>query len=361
MLKYILLHTLLLIFTINCYSQEAKISFEKREINLGNIKEEKGEVSFDLRFANTGKSPLLIRNVKGSCGCTTPEWSRKPILPGEKSIIKITIDPKNRKGTFDKSVTITTNTSPASHVIQIKGKIIPRPKTVIDYYPLNMDGLRFKKEHIPLMNITNSMKLNTSIGYINTNTVPLRIERIDNLQHIKTNYSKQVIPPNEKGELYIYFDAKEKNDWGFTIDTLKFSINGIHKPEYILIVSSTIKEDFSLLTPEEKIKAPIAIFNHTLFNFNTAEKGSIQKDNLEIENKGKSVLIIRKIICSCKDINITYLKKDIKPGEKTEISIIFATKNRLGLQNKYITFITNDPNKPIVKYKITGVIQNIKR
>jgi len=361
MFKHILLYTFLLIFTFNGYSQKTKISFEKGEINLGTIKEEKGKVSFNLRFTNTGKLPLLIRKVKGSCGCTTPEWSKKPLLPGKKSLIKITIDPKNRKGTFDKSVTITSNTSPASHIIHIKGEIIPRPKSVIDYFPLDMNGLRFKKKHIPLMNIKSTLKINTITEYINTKKFPVKVERIDKNQHIRTKFSSEVVAPNKIGKLYIFFDAKKKNDWGFTIDTLKFSINGIYKPEYKIIVSSTIREDFSVLTTKEKGNAPKAGFSHTTYNFKTTSKNSTIKDNLVIENKGKTMLIIRKIISSCKDINIRYLKKRIKPGEKTDFSIIFATKNRLGLQNKYITFITNDPNKSIIKYKITGVIQNIKR
>lgn len=276
-------------------------------------------------------------------------------------MIKITINPKNRKGTFNKSVTVTTNTSPAINVIRIKGKIIPRPKTILDYFPMDMAGLRFKKEHIPLMNIKNTNKINTFTEYINTLKTPVKIKRIDNLSHIVTKFSSEVIVPNKKGKLYIFFDTNKKNDWGFTIDTLKFSINGVHKPEYKIIVSSTIVENFATLTDIQKSNAPKASLNHTTYNFKNSPKSKTIKDNLVIENKGKSLLIIRKIISTCKDIDIKQLKKQIKPGEKSTFSINFNTKKRLGLQNKYITFITNDPNRSIIKYKMTGVIENIKQ
>lgn len=361
MLKHLILHTVLLLFTINCFSQGAKISFEKKEFNIGTIKEENGQLQLKLRFSNTGKTPLLIRNVKGSCGCTVPKWPVRPILPGRRGQIDITVDPKNRKGMLNKSITIISNTRPAVNVISIKGKILPRPKTVVDYYPWNMDGLRFKKEHLPLMNIKHTSKISLFAEFINNSKKNIVVKRIDKIAHISTKFSAGTVAPNKKGKLYINFDAQKKNDWGFTIDTLKFSINGIQKPEYQLIVSSTIVENFAVMTEEQKKNAPKLVANHTTFDFKNSTKGKIINDKLVFENKGKSVLHIRKIVSRCRDISIKYNKLEVKPGEKLTFNISYNPKKRLGLQNKSITFITNDPKRSIVKYKLSGVIKNTKQ
>lgn len=94
-----------LFMTSNIYAQE--ITFETQKINYGTITQgANGERYFS--FTNTGAFPLVIQNAQKSCGCTIPTWPKEPILPGEKSKIKVKYD-TNRLGNFTKYVTITSN------------------------------------------------------------------------------------------------------------------------------------------------------------------------------------------------------------------------------------------------------------
>lgn len=63
------------------------IRVEEKEYNFGKLR--KGD-SIDHAFMveNTGSNPLIIKMVKASCGCTTVDWTRQPILPGQTGIIK---------------------------------------------------------------------------------------------------------------------------------------------------------------------------------------------------------------------------------------------------------------------------------
>ena len=98
-----------------------QISFETEVINYGNI--EKGADGVrEFKFTNTGKSPLIISNARGSCGCTVPTWPKEPIKPGESSSIKVKYD-TNRPGPINKSVTITSNAKTPTKVLRIKGNI----------------------------------------------------------------------------------------------------------------------------------------------------------------------------------------------------------------------------------------------
>ena len=98
------------------------MTFEAMEVDYGVI-EQNGEPLRVLKFTNTGDEPLVIKNCKGSCGCTVPEWAKEPIMPGEESEIKIRYA-TNRLGKFSKTVTITTNEGDVPHVITVKGEVL---------------------------------------------------------------------------------------------------------------------------------------------------------------------------------------------------------------------------------------------
>ncbi len=79
--------------------------------------------SHEFTFTNNGKEPLIISNVKASCGCTTPEWPKEPIMPGETSAITAVYNSKGRPGPFNKSITITSNAYTPTKRLFIKGKV----------------------------------------------------------------------------------------------------------------------------------------------------------------------------------------------------------------------------------------------
>lgn len=101
----------------------AQIQFEKESHDYGTIeKDANGDCVFI--FKNTGNSPLILENVKGSCSCTVPKWPTEPILPGEKGEIKVHYNTAN-SGPINKSVTITSNAvNEPVKVVRIKGNVL---------------------------------------------------------------------------------------------------------------------------------------------------------------------------------------------------------------------------------------------
>ena len=98
-----------------------EIVFEKELHDFGQI-DQGGNGTYEFKFKNTGKEPLIISDAKGSCGCTVPSWPKEPIKPGSSSTIKVTYDTK-RVGTFSKSVTITSNAKSSVKTLSIKGDV----------------------------------------------------------------------------------------------------------------------------------------------------------------------------------------------------------------------------------------------
>ena len=131
-----------LLFSTATYAQEAKandkainfaktdipnpnagvLSFETEEIDYGTIQQNADGVRI-FKFTNTGKDPIVITQVKTSCGCTVPTYSKEPVLAGASGEIQIKYA-TNRIGKFTKTITIMSNASEPNKVIRIKGEVL---------------------------------------------------------------------------------------------------------------------------------------------------------------------------------------------------------------------------------------------
>lgn len=110
------------LFTFGMAQNDAKITFEKTTHDFGTI-EEGPTLTTKFEFKNEGKEPLILENVKASCGCTVPSWPKEPILPGQTSSIEVKYNTVKRPGSFNKSVTITSNATESTKVVYIKGNV----------------------------------------------------------------------------------------------------------------------------------------------------------------------------------------------------------------------------------------------
>jgi hypothetical protein len=103
-------------------TQPSKISWKEDSYNFGDI--EKGKpVSHEFTFKNTTDQTILITNVKASCGCTATNYTKTPIKPGETGSVTATYN-AHSVGSFNKTVTVTTNDSDVKKVLIIKGKVL---------------------------------------------------------------------------------------------------------------------------------------------------------------------------------------------------------------------------------------------
>lgn len=80
-------------------------------------------VSVNFIFSNKGKTPLVIYDVKASCGCTVPTWPKAPIKPDGKSLIKVDFETKKQKGVFTKTIFVESNANEDVILLKLKGKV----------------------------------------------------------------------------------------------------------------------------------------------------------------------------------------------------------------------------------------------
>ena len=115
----------LILFLIACSSnvqhRDATINFKKLEHDFGDLTYKEPD-SCAFEFINPGQSALFVNNVKSSCGCTVPVWTKKPVMPGSKGEIKIKYD-SDFPGAFHKTITVYFNGENSPVTLKIKGKV----------------------------------------------------------------------------------------------------------------------------------------------------------------------------------------------------------------------------------------------
>ncbi|MBO4805091.1 MAG: DUF1573 domain-containing protein [Paludibacteraceae bacterium] len=336
-----------------------EISFDTLVHNFGTFPEETGKVSCTFTFKNTGGADLVLQKVKASCGCTTPEWTKTPVAPGETGTVIATYNASGRPGAFTKTITVTSNAGDKR--LTIKGEVIPKAAKIEDQYQIDFNGLRLKKKHV-YMNAVEYENGKTERVQIVNNTKEDMVVSFKNVPaYMEIKSSPEKLKAGEKGTIDVTI-KKNAGEWGSISEDVEVLVNG--KPvvkdgkNSVISIHGNIQENFASLTAEEKANAPVVKVG------NVIKLGEIKADTKKtfkftVSNDGKSDLYIRKASADSKAINLTAPSKPIKPGKKADIKLEINTKGfAAGDFTNRVTLITNDPNnKGISVLQINGVIK----
>ena len=129
-MKKLALMALVAFIGFTAQAQQAKISFKEDTVDYGNIAKGSDGVRV-FEFTNTGDAPLIISDVKSSCGCTVPKKPDGPIAPGASSTIQVKYD-TNRVGPIRKTVTVYSNASEPMVALKIKGEVLGDTASVLE-------------------------------------------------------------------------------------------------------------------------------------------------------------------------------------------------------------------------------------
>ena len=143
MKKLLVFITVLIGFT-SLAQKGPKIEFKDKDntIDYGKVTKEEDSGLRVFEFTNTGNQPLLIKDVKSSCGCTVPSFSKDPIMPGKTG--KIEVKYNMNPGPIRKTITVESNAVNVDEgrvALKIKGEVIIKP----------VENLLEKKTKSPLM------------------------------------------------------------------------------------------------------------------------------------------------------------------------------------------------------------------
>ena len=321
------------------------LKFSETQHDFGVFREKAGRQTFNFIITNTGNQPLVIQKVTASCGCTTPEWTRQPIAPGGQGKVTAIYDPANRPGVFDKTLTVYTNTKPASTTLTIKGEVTPREKTVEELFTFPVGAVRFESNNLAFTNVRKTEMKNKEMQIINTSAAPVKVEFDILPAHLTLKAEPETLKPGQKGRVTGTYDGTKNSGWGYVNDMVKIKLNSVLQENVYYYVSANLVEDFSSLSKEDMANAPVFKLVTATANLGKI-KGSSQYDvEFKFTNEGKLDLIIRHIrsTCGCTAVQQENQGIGIKPGESSSIKAVFNSGGYKGPVTKVIYVYTNDP------------------
>lgn len=127
-MKRIVFLLLSLSLSVSFLMAQSKKSAPKAEFavgvhDFGKIKESVGKVTCTFKFKNTGDQPLIIQRVQATCGCTSPSYTKEPVLPGKEGEVTVVYSATGNVGSFEKRLTVFTNVPDEVYILTIKGEV----------------------------------------------------------------------------------------------------------------------------------------------------------------------------------------------------------------------------------------------
>ena len=330
----------------------------KMDHNFGKIKEEAGSADVNFNFTNTGKIPLIIQGVEASCGCTTPEYSREPVLPGKTGFIKVSYNPEQRPGAFSKSITVTANIPKTVRVLTIAGEVIPKALNLNDLFPIDFGKIRLSSDELSFVRIKDHEIKRDTIRIYNPGTSSVSVNFKNIPPHLTIKTIPEILLPKSKGIFVITFDASKKPEYGFAYNRIFMAFNGEENYTDPLKVRATIEEDFSKLRTADLENAPKIEYNTKVFDFKEIAEGKTAEYTFWVMNKGKKDLLIRSVTTSCGCTTGKPSSNTIVPGGSAELKVTFDSHQKVGMQNKIITVISNDPSHSTTLLRIIGTVKS---
>lgn len=335
-LQFTAILTLALLST-SVFAQK-KITFDKTVHDFNKIMEgDQAEATFT--FTNTGKEPITLINVRASCGCTTPTWTKEAVAPGKTGIVKALYNSKGRPGKFNKTITVNTNGEPQYVVLRITGDVQQSA------FKTTNGSLKMEKAYVYFGNITIDSQGKETVRIMNDGTKPITFfpEKTKKPEHLTFTLSKTVLQPKEEALLTMNFDATKLKDWGYSYGSINLETDDTEKPQKRIGFAAKLKENFAAMP--EGTKHPTVVYERNRHDFGDLQQRTIVKTTFKIKNEGENTLYIRKTKASCGCTVSKPQSSVLAPGEETTLDVQYSTGSRKGKQKKSITIITNDPKK----------------
>ena len=365
----IALATIFSIFSLNIWAQNESVNGEKNSASaikfdveswdFGSIKEDGGEVKHTFSFKNNSTKPVVILDVTTGCGCTTPSYSRKPVLAGQSGEIEVKFDPIGRPGKFVKGVVVYTSLQEKPFNLTISGDVTPRPKSMEELYPFDLgQGVRLSANFHAFAYVNHGKSAQQTISWINNSGKDLKFElRAKESSGFFSHNAPKLMKANEKGEFTISYSLPTKCDkYGSLNDAFSIVVQGVES-RTIFSIHAIAVDNFD--DQIDDMSVPCGEFSKKFIKFGDVKSGNrVSDDSIEIENAGERPLVIRSVEQQTRSAKCSLKAGDtIAPGSKLKVKFEFDSAGcDYGIWVDRIQIITNDPSRPMQTLRLTAIV-----
>ena len=320
-----------------------KLVWKVNKVDLGTLLEEQGPQVAEFSFTHTQDSLFFIEKVWTDCGCTTADYTKDTLKVGGTGTVKVSFDPASGTGFFSRMIVVKGNLAETQDTLFIEGTAVPYPENPEATYGVRKADLGFRLSKVNMGEaFTNEPKYKQVEFYNFSKSTLEKSELVFRAPpYIKISQVQQSIRPQERGLLLISYDGKAKNDLGFFEDRAVISWGEKQKIELDIIAN--VFDYFAPFAKENLNAVPQLFIENKEINLGTINPNTIQTRTVNLINKGKQILEIRKIQGNCECLKLEIARTSINPGETLEMKITFDPKGRFGIDQRNIYIFSNDP------------------
>ena len=342
----------LLIVTLAAVAQP-RISSNKETHNFGQI-EWKRPVTVEYTITNTGNQPLVLTNVTTSCACAVADWTKEPIAPGAKGIVKASFDAK-ALGRFEKSVGIYSNATPSLVYLKFT-EVVQEIKDYTKTHPFAIGNIRIDRDEFAFPDVYRGQQPTMTFSIANLSDRPYEPVLMHLPPYLKMEAEPKVLLKGKKGTVKLTLDASQLNDYGLTQTSVylsRFAGDKVSEDNEIP-VSAILLPDFSRMTAKDSLDAPAIRISETNIDLSVPLiKKKKASYNILIANAGKTPLVISKLQVFNSSVGVSLKKTVLPPDGMTKLKVTIR-KRDVGNKKHHlrILMITNDPLNPKVEINI---------
>jgi hypothetical protein len=194
---------------------------------------------------------------------------------------------------------------------------------------------------------------------VNTSDKDAKVEFENLPAHLALKITPEILKPGQKGMVEGTYDATKNAGWGNVSDMVKVKVNGVVQENVYYYVSANLVEDFSSLSKEEMLNAPVFRISSNTYDLGKIKQSTQNEVEFKFTNEGKRDLVLRHIrsTCGCTAVQQGNQGIGIKPGESSSIKATFNSGGYTGKVTKAIYVYTNDPKNSEIVLMINAEVE----
>lgn len=347
-----LITTLLFTATSLTAMAQPKLTTDSESIKLGDIMWQNPKtVSFN--FTNTGSDPLVITEIRPSCGCVNVAYPQQAIPAGAQSAIQATFDAA-MLGTFYRELAVYTNMGDEPLYLSFSGRVV---ETAVDYeddFPIDLGNVRLSSNYVEFDNVQKGDRPVVELQVANTSSAVYAPQLMHLPQYLSAEYLPKQIQPGRSGKIRLTLESEKLFMDGLNQTSVYLARRMPDKvsDENEIVVSAILIPAFQGLTAQQMARAPhiVVMDDETLVKDETQMvMGKKQKatKTLNVTNIGEETLSISAVQVFNNAISVSLGNRNIAPHQTTKLKISVDAKLLAKAKNEpRLLIISNDPRQP---------------
>lgn len=359
-MRRVSLSLMMLLATLVLYAQGSEGSrslvFEETEWDFGRIKEVDGVVTHTFRYRNEADHSVSIERVYTSCGCTTGDYSRRPLKAGGEALFTVKFDPAGRGGKVEKTLTLVYDGGKGRTLLVVSGEVEARPRTVAEDYPYDFgSGIRCNLNYRAFGNVAEGGSVSMTFGLANTSE---EVVQIGTLWGEESGAMELFLPealgPGERALATMTYQPSrgEEMRYGLLRDRFRLTFNGVEATEEIVTTAIGVDD----MKPSRR--APKAEITPIYHNFQEVKVGELCSVEVTITNSGKEDLVIRSV-APREFCTIDLREGEVIPRGESITRVMTLRAEYVGYGTLYggVMIVLNDPERPVRELRVAAEVQ----